>query len=82
MAATLQGGVEERSESMELQGYRPVNALLNKFHAVEFFSRVNEDAGAGATAPAVRDSAPGRHQATPRAAVNEGRRPAVHILTM
>ncbi len=44
--------------------------MLNKFHVVEFFSRVNEDAGAGATAHAVRDSAPGRRQATPRAAVH------------
>ncbi len=38
----MQRAVDERSESTELQGYRPVNALLNKFHAVEFFSRVNE----------------------------------------
>ncbi len=55
MAVTLQGGVDERSESMKLQGYRPVNALLNKFHAVEFFSRVNEG-----RRPAVHEAPRGR----------------------
>ncbi len=48
-----------------------MNALLNKFHAVEFFSRVNEDAGRARQRPRCATAHPGATRRPPRAAVHK-----------